>query len=160
VSVLSEWIGGVYYALALSGVVVAVIVYVVNLKNDTLELQHQAVGIFHRLDEIDARGTRTLPLLEQRVNELSKHVNDQDTALVSRVDSLAGRLNQIDAVMNSASVNTALIKERQEQLREQQVRILQALDNTYNTLQEAIRGDVITRKPFPVPPPPEFTRPN
>ena len=91
-----------------------------------------------RLDTINANGTSGLQLVIERTRgntESISHLNE-------RVGALETMRTQIE-----------ILRVTQQRLEDQRNRIIQAIDNTYNTLQEALRGGVITRKPVPQGPP-------
>lgn len=96
-------------------------------------IQRRIDLISSRLNEVEQASTKS--------RELSGVVNERQQNVIRRLDAVekvTDKANQIDVLKNDIA-----------RLGEQQMRIIQALDNTYNTLQEALRGGGITRKPTP-----------
>jgi hypothetical protein len=109
-----------YYAMAVTAVLVGALVYLVNLHNqmDLLNLEHTRFS--KQLEDIDLHGTRTFPVMEQRLNtidlrsiELSKelsivdvdqrHQNEKIEILIERQHNTLRRLDKIEGYQNLPS---------------------------------------------------------
>lgn len=108
-----------------------------------------------RLNAMISSMTSQFNSSSQRVNELEKHVNDTagNSAIIKERQDV--QIRQLDAIEKNKDAVVEqrgavdILKLKIERIEEQQSRIIQALDNTYNTLQEALRGGNITRQPTP-----------
>lgn len=99
----------------------------IDIRVDALErTQHDQDSVMARLDE---RGSRSIPSMETR---LAQHealfVQEQ-----RQLDELHARANTVLPV----------VQVQLDNLKEQQTRIIQALDSTYNLLNEHMRNDGI-----------------
>lgn len=163
--------------LALGAVIVVQVRSDADRDSRIQSLERNYDVLAKKADDIDRLGTRTLSERLQHITDtftaLEQRSLSADEQLSRRLDVMGKRLTDIDAALGTARDQSVIVKERQDsilrrldsvekaaapidvmrndllRLAEQQSRILQALDNTYNTLQEAIRDGQITRKPMP-----------
>ncbi len=121
-------------------------------QNLSLRVQQNMDGINKRFQDISERlngwdsSLRKLDVAVTRQEEVFRHIDSSDKLidlLGKQAIELAGH------TVNDLKNEVALTRSDIKRLDEQQTRILQALDNTYNTLQEALRGGSITRQQSP-----------
>lgn len=103
--------------------------HVIKLESELIDIRKAIDEINKRLDTVDNAGTRALSLVAANQN--------RETA---QVDRLAERIIMQDRKVSELENKIVSPTIQLEALKEQQLRILQALDNTYNILQEHLRS--------------------
>lgn len=102
------------------------------------EHQREVDANVARLDE---RGSRTLPIVEQRLTMLETVVNSR----TKLIEDLLKTSSQVSPLEQAAFDR---ITDRLLRVEDQQKRIIEALDNTYNILQEHLRNETPKQKPL------------
>lgn len=105
--------------------------HVIKLESEVIDIRKAIEEIGKRINTVDNAGTRALALVasnQQReiaqIDRLAERIIMQDRKLV-----------ELEAKMASPQVQVQL-----DALKEQQMRIIQALDNNYNLLNEHLRN--------------------
>lgn len=101
------------------------------------EMRHQAElhqQLDKRIEDLNRGGTSQMALVIER----------QSTNIAS-ISKLNDRLNNLEMLRTQIEI----MKVTLSRLEDQQMRMLQALDNTYNTVQELARERGPARKPMP-----------
>lgn len=123
-----------------------------NTERHLTDLDHQ---MSDRVNTVVSTFSVRIQEMSGRLNETEKRSSDVAglvSLLKERQDTQAKQLDSLEKIREviSALLGAAdIIKLKIERIEEQQSRVIQALDNTYNTLQEAIRGQNIHRQPTP-----------
>jgi hypothetical protein len=109
-----------YYAIAVTAVLVGALVYLVNLHNQMGLLSLEYTKLSKQIEDIDLHGTRTFPVIEQRLTtidlrsiELSKELsildveerrqNEKIEILLERQHNVLRRLDKIEGYQNLPS---------------------------------------------------------
>lgn len=170
---LQEYVTSVRAAIAILIAAITLVVWAVRQEARITSAVSGLQAAQDRLTDIDVHGTRSMAeklgaltervtVVEKRVTVANQILQEQDVALSRRIEALEPSsrttevvssrqqdvLRRLDVLEKNTGEVDVLANEI-TRLREQQSRIIQALDNTYNTLQEALRGGAITRKPTP-----------
>ncbi len=90
------------------------------------------------LSRLDERGSRQLPVLDDRVKLLE--------ARVAALQEQSTKLTPLQQAIVDA------LKQNTQRIEEQQIRIIQAIDSSYNLLQEHLRNSCDATKNIPLPP--------
>lgn len=150
--------------------------------NRIRSLEHNYDNLAKTIDAIDRSGSRISNERFSHLTDIlvttDRRLTASDELHDNRISLLTTQLADLNTSLNALRQIDILIRERQDnvlrrldalekeagqidvmrsdiaRLAEQQGRIIQALDNTYNTLQEALRSGQITRKPTPGTSPP------
>lgn len=103
--------------------------HVIRLESELIDIRKAIDEVGKRLYSVDNAGTRALGLVAANQN--------RETA---QIDRLAERIIMQDRKVTELETKIVAPSIQLEALKEQQLRILQALDNAYNLLQEHLRN--------------------
>ncbi len=109
-------------------------------------LELQATNIVNTLLRFDEQGTRQLPLLRQTL----ERTNAQLDVGMKRLDALENRNHENLVVFTKESTvirsSIDVLKSDMTRVQEQQTRIIQSLDSTYNLINEHLRTHAAEHK--------------
>lgn len=127
-------------ALWLVGQTIAIVIVIVRLGDRVTILERDHVELTASVAKLDVSGSRGLDLIRQQIATNSERI----TALLNRETEIFKMINDILIKMAASDPKVqgqmAVLEGSIKRLDEQQIRIIQALDNTYNLLQEHMRG--------------------
>ena len=136
------FLSGGYYAMAITTSVAGIIIWSVQQAARISELERDVAVQGTRIESIDAHGTRTLPLAEQRTNVLDARVTEGIQALGSRMTEVWHSVGIIQQSLNERMQKLDLLNER--------------LDNILHRLDRLEEGHAARRSdqdiPAPIPP--------
>lgn len=115
--------GAIVTFLAVQAIAVIIWGARIDTRVDVLEKgQHDQDVYLNRLDE---RGSRSIPLLDTRIKAIE--------------DGVANDQKDMQQLVQKMAIVPPIIQVQLDAIKDQQSRIIQALDNTYNLLNEHLR---------------------
>ena len=116
-----SFLSGGYYAMVITASVAGVLIWSVEQSARISELERDLAVQATRIESIDAHGTRTLPLAEQRTNVLDARVTEGIQALSARMTEVwhsVGIINDRMQKLDSLSERMDNILRRLDRLEE------------------------------------------
>lgn len=119
---------------------IAITAWLVSDHSRILSLTDVDARLEAKIDYIDANGAR---VVVQRLGQLDSYVianNRQIELLQKRIDDERNARNSEERTEDKLQAQIDLLRQESSRIIEQQSRLIQALDNTYNLLQEHLRN--------------------